>query len=136
AEGSAPLTLVRGPERLARASGSALRVGRLDLLLAPAGDKPVLLDHAWLGRITIPAGGAVSVFGLPALLGADGREKARASAEAALAGDEAATSRLELALPLAHEALRAALEKAPGAKGAPRARTMLALFHDRVLGVK
>lgn len=134
AEGSAPLTVVRGADRLERASGSALRMSRLDLLLAPGGDRPVKLEHAWLGRLSLPKDGAVSVFGLPALLGDEAREKARASAEAAVAGDEAATSRLELALPLVHEAARAALEKAPDGKGAPRVRTMLALFHDRVLG--
>jgi hypothetical protein len=44
--------------------------------------------------------------------------------------DEKAALRLERAMPLVHTDLRAALEKTPNAKGAPRMRLILSLFDD------
>ena len=51
----------------------------------------------------------------------------------ALEGDEDAADKLELALPLTHIVIRAAVTESPNAKLAPRLRMMLALFDDTVM---
>jgi hypothetical protein len=127
--------LLRAGRRQPLPSGEAVRFGRLDLIETPAGDRPVTLEHAWLGRVTLPADRTVSVWQLSGLLSDEGQKKLNKDVQAALDGDEDAADRLELVLPLAHAAMRAAVAESPKAKLAPRLRLMLALFDDTVMPV-
>src|SRR5262249_46617015 len=115
--------------------GGGGRLRRLARPQPPAGDKPVTLEHAWLGRVTLPANRTVSVWQLPGLLSDEGQKKLNKDVQAALEGDEDAADRLELVLPFAHAAMRAAVAESPKAKLAPRLRMMLALFDDTVMPV-
>jgi hypothetical protein len=128
-------TLLRAGRKQPLPSGEAVRFGRLDLLQTPPGDKPVTLEHAWLGRVTLPADRTVSVWQLSGLLSDEGHKKLNKDVQAALEGDEDAADRLELVLPFAHAAVRAAVAESPKAKLAPRLRMMLALFDDTVMPV-
>ena len=58
------------------------------------------------------------------------RDRVAATVSSALAGDEAAALDIERALPLVHPEVRSAVRGSPNAKGAPRLRTILALFDD------
>ena len=128
-KGVAPPMLLRGGQRLAFADGEKTRVGRLDLLVTPK-DSRCALTHDWLGPLELPADRTVSVWGLETFLSPGGTETARAAIAKALDGDEKTAEQLERALPLVHRSLRAALEKSPGKKGAPRLRMIMALFDD------
>jgi hypothetical protein len=127
--------LLRAGRRQPLPSGETIRFGRLDLIETPDGDKPVSLEHAWLGPVTLPAGRTVSVWQLSSLVSDEGQKKIDKTVRAALDGDEDAADRLELALPLAHAAIRDAVAGSPKAKLAPRLRMMLALFDDAVMPV-
>jgi hypothetical protein len=129
-KGSAPVTLVRaGQGQVPQAEGQ-LMLGRLDLLETTAGDRPVILEHAWLGRLELPAGRLLSVWELPAYLSEKGKAEARKVIADALAGNAGAARRLEQMLPLAHALLRDALATSPKAGGAPRLRLILGEFDE------
>lgn len=131
AKDSAPLTLVHAGKRHTFGPGSNVRLDRLDLF--EAGEKPVVLEHAWLGKLTLPAGRTVSVWELPDCLSAEGRAALGKAVADALEGGEGAARRLEQALPLAHRLLREKLAAAPDARGAARLRLILSLFDDAVM---
>jgi hypothetical protein len=133
AKQSAIAKLVRAGHEETGQPGETLRFHRLDLLVTRAGERPVVLEHAWLGKMTLPAGRVVSVWELPAYLSKDARQQTDAAIKDALDGDDQAAARLEQALPLVHDDLRRALALAPHAKGAPRLRLILSLFDDTVL---
>jgi hypothetical protein len=130
--GADGLTWSRGGRKTGVPDGDVLRFGRLDLLEAADG-KEVVLENAWLGPLTLPAGKTVSVWEMPTLLSDEGRKKVRRAVQDALEGDERAAERLEEVLPLAQADLRASLAESPGAKGAPRLRLILALFDDALM---
>src|SRR5262249_31683301 len=127
--------LLRAGRKQPLPSGETIRFGRLDLIETPAGDKPVTLEHAWLGRVTLPADRTVSVGRRAGLRSDEGQAKLNKDVQAALEGDEDAADRLELVLPFAHAAMREAVAESPKAKLAPRLRLMLALFDDTVMPV-
>lgn len=133
ARGSAPLTLVRAGHRQELKEGATVRLNRLDLVETPAGGKPVVLEHAWLGQITLPADRTLSVWDLPALLPAGARHQAEVAVGEALDGEEKPARKLEQALPLVQRVLREKLVKTSNAKGAPRLRLILSLFDDAVM---
>ena len=108
--------LLRAGRKQPLANGATIRFGRLDLMETPAGEKPVSLEHAWLGRITVPADRTISVWQLPSLLSDEGQKKLRQAVTDALNGDEGAADRLEQALPLTHAAVRAGVADLPSAK--------------------
>jgi hypothetical protein len=126
-------TLLRGGKKYSLDVGETVRFGRLDLIETPAGDKPVVLEHSWLGPITLPAGKLISVWELARLLSADARATAGQTITQALANNEEAADKLEQALPLVHVLLREQVIRDSEAKGAPRLRLILALFDDAVM---
>jgi hypothetical protein len=132
ARGSAPFTLVRGGKRQALEEGQSFRFGRLDLI-ETAADKPVVLEHAWLERVTLPQGRLVSVWSLPECLSDEARGKVKQTVADALAGSEDAALRLERTLPLVHSLMRDGLTNPPAAKGAPTLRLILSLFDEAVM---
>jgi hypothetical protein len=126
-------TLLRGGKKHALEAGETVRLGRLDLIETPAGEKPVVLEHAWLGPIALPAGRLVGVWDLARLLPEDARVKVQQTLTQALANKEIAADRLEQALPLVQRLLREELARNSAAPGAPRLRLILALFDDAVM---
>jgi hypothetical protein len=130
ARGSAPVTLIRAGRRQPLEKEETFRFHRLDLVETPAGEKPIVLEHAWLGQVELPAGRVVSAWDLAGHLSAGARGKLRKEVAAALGGSEESAGRLERALPLAHQAIREGLAGSPSAPGAPRLRLILALFDD------
>ncbi len=125
--------LLRGGKKRLLSTEESVRLGRLDLLETLADEKPVQLEHAWLGTITLPVGRLLSVWELSRQLPEEAKEKARRTIKAALDNDEDAADKLEQALPLVHSLLRDELKAAPTAKGAPRLRLILSLFDDAVM---
>ena len=125
--------LLRARRKQPLPSGETVRFGRLDLIETPAGDKSVSLEHPWLGRVTLPPDRVISVWQLSGLLSDEGEKKLTKAVRDALDGDEDAADRLEMALPLAHAAIRAGVAESPKAKLAPRLRLLLALFDDAVM---
>jgi hypothetical protein len=130
---SARPVLLRGGKKRTLTPEETVRLGRLDLLETPAGEKVVELEHAWLGTIKLPAGRLTTVWELARRLPEDATKTARETIRAALANDEEAADRLEQALPLVHALMREELKRSPNAKGAPRLRLLLALFDDAVM---
>ncbi len=109
--------------------GTNTRFGRLDLLVTPKDGKSAV-SHAWLGRVDLPAATTISVWSLDTYLGDEAKKKVRTTLDAALAGDEKAALELERAMPFVHDTVRSGVSEKPRAKGAPRLRTILALFDD------
>jgi len=105
-----------------------MRFGRLDLLVTSK--TKASFAHEWIGIVELPPGTTVSVWSLETYLSAESKKKVAETVKAALDGDEHQALALERAMPLVHQALRAALVTSPSAKGAPRLRTILALFDD------
>jgi hypothetical protein len=130
---SARPTLIRGGKKRVLTPEETVRLGRLDLLETPAGDKAVELEHAWVGSIKLPGGRLTTVWDLARHLSDDAMKKARETVREALANDEDAADKLEQALPLVHAVIREELKRSPDAKGAPRLRLILALFDDAVM---
>jgi hypothetical protein len=128
---SPPLTLLRGGHRQYPPAGQEVRFGRLDLI--ETGDKPVVLEHAWLGRVELPAERLVSAWNLGEYLPDEAKARVKKAVADALGGSEDAAVLLERSLPLAQAAVREGLSKAPAAKGAPRLRLILSLFDDAVM---
>ncbi len=131
AKDSPALTVIHAGRRHACEPGASVRLDRLDLF--EAGDRPVVLEHLWLGKLTLPAGRTLSVWELPDCLSAEGRAALGKASADALEGGEGASRRLEQALPLAHRLLREKLAAAPDARGAARLRLILSLFDDAVM---
>jgi hypothetical protein len=131
AKDSAPLTLLHAGKRQTFEAGSNVRLDRLDLFAA--GERPVVLEHRWLGLLTLPAGRMLSVWELPDSLSPEGRATLAKAVADALEGGETAARRLEQALPLAHRLLREKLTAPPEARGAARLRLILSLFDDAVM---
>jgi hypothetical protein len=130
---SAPATLVRAGRCHVLEAEETIRFQRLDLIETAPGDKPVVLEHAWLGQIELPAGRVVSVWDLAPSLADEAKSKLQKEVAAALGGSEEAAARLERTLPLAHRAIREGVAKTPTAQGAPRLRLLLTLFDDALL---
>lgn len=65
----------------------------------------------------------------------DQKQKLDREVAAALHGNEDAADRVEMSLPLSHEALRTGLKETPMARFAPRMRLILALFDDTVMPI-
>lgn len=103
------------------------------MLAVPTGDKQCVIEHSWLDTIGLPAGKNISVWDLPALLTNEQRKKIDEEVAAALQGNEDAADRLEMALPMAHTAVRVRLKESPQARFAPRLRMLRALFDDNVM---
>src|SRR5262249_32842925 len=103
---------------------------RLDLLETTPGDKPVVLEHAWLGRIELPPGKLFSVWDLPAHLSDGAKAAAKKMVLEALEGKPEAARRLEQSLPLTQAFVHAGLAASPLAPGAPRLRLILTQFDD------
>jgi hypothetical protein len=132
-EGSPPLILHSAGHRYKLEGQATLRLDRLELLETPPGDKPVVIEHETLGRITLPAGRLLSVWDLPEFLPEKAQAQVDKQIEQALSGEEAPAKELEKILPFAHRALREQLEKHPEGKGAPRLRVILGLFDDALM---
>jgi hypothetical protein len=130
AKGSAPVTLVRGGKGGMPMTEGEVRLGRLDLLETTPGKEPVILEHAWLGRIELPAGRVVSVWDLPSLLPEKTKDKVKQAVADALQGKEAAAVQIEQALPLAYPFVREAVAKSAGTPAAARLRLVLTQFDD------
>jgi hypothetical protein len=131
-DSSSPV-LVRAGKRHELKPGQAVRFNRLDLIEAPRSAKPVVLEHAWLGRITLPAGRVFAVWDLSGCLSEEARAKVKQTVAEALAGKQEAVVQLERSLPLVQELLRQGLVESPAAGGAPGLRLILSLFDDAVL---
>jgi hypothetical protein len=132
AKDSAAVIQIRAGHQDRPAPLAAVRLTRLDLLETPAGDKPVVLEHAWLGRITLPAGRLLSVWDLPGCLSEEARKKVTDAIGEALDGEDAAVRRLEQTLPFVQTLLREKLAAAPTNKGG-KLRLILSLFDDAVM---
>jgi hypothetical protein len=130
---SAPATLIRAGRRHALEAEETIRFHRLDLIETLPRDKPVVLEHSWLGQIELRVGRVVSVWDLASHLPDEAKAKLRKEVAAALTGSEEAAGRLERVLPLAHQAIREGLAKSTTAQGAPRLRLILALFDDAMM---
>ncbi|GMV42484.1 MAG: hypothetical protein AMXMBFR64_42000 [Myxococcales bacterium] len=115
--------LLRRGESLKLKAGALVVLGRLDVLVVPAGG-PLVLEHARLGAITVPPDRAVTAWDLPSLLGPEAQATVAKWIADAATCDTAAQRSLRLALPATHEALRSAGDS----KGAPAMRLILALF--------
>ena len=127
-----PILLREGRKR-PLLDGETIRFGRLDLLETPAVSKPVSLNASWLGRVNLLAKRTISVWQLSELLSEEARDKLKQTVAEALDGDEDAADKLELVLPLAHNAIRADVTESPKSKLAPRLRMLLSLFDDTVM---
>lgn len=125
-----PLTIRRGAGAELVKAGAEVRIQRLDLILTA--DKPATLQHAWLGRIDLPAQQVLTIWDLPGLLSSAAQQEVRRCVDAALGGDDKMATRLEQALPMTHAEIRQALAKMPTAPGAARLRLILALYDDTV----
>jgi hypothetical protein len=135
AKESAAVVQIRAGQREKPGPLAAIRLTRLDLLETPAGDTPVVLEHAWAGRITLPPGRLLSVWDLPGCLSAEARKKVAVKVDAALGGDETAARRLEDNLPLVQGILRQKLVVVPAGKEVAKLRLILSLFDDAVTAV-
>ncbi len=105
--------------------GTQVEVDRLCILQSVEG---AVLDHDWIGRISVPAGRPLTVWDLPGLLEGEAAAAVRREVDSALGGSEVAAERIERALPFVHAALREGLAGSPEAPGAARLRVILALF--------
>jgi hypothetical protein len=132
AQGSAAVSLVRAGQGQVPQTQGTLRLGRLDLLETTPGDRAVVLEHAWLGRVELPAGKLLSAWDLPGHLSDKAKAEVRQTVKEALAGKEEAARRLEQSLLLTQSFIRAVLPQSPGARGAARLRMILALFDDGI----
>jgi hypothetical protein len=130
AKGSAIPTLIRAGKKSPVKTDEVFRFGRLDLLETPPGERPVVMEHAWLGTVELPAGKTLSVWELPDWSPNGVRAQLLAATKSALGGDRAAAEQLEKVLPLAHPFIRDGLSADPNGKGAPRLRMILSLFDD------
>lgn len=132
--GDFPVALHRDGTRLPVMPGATFEFRRLDALEIPPTAAPsdrsegAIVRHSWIGPIPLPAGRFLCVWDFPALLPLESRAAVDAAVRDALAGDEAAAERIETALPLCHAPLREALIASPDSPGAPRLRTILALY--------
>lgn len=133
-EAALELTVVRGQPRLLRrdgaaivAVGAALRLRRLDVVRA---DAAVVLRHASLGELTLPAGGELTAWNVGDRLGSVARARVQVQVEQALAGDESALTALESILPAAHAAIRVGVAAKPNAPGAAGLRMLLTGFDE------
>ncbi|MCB9831088.1 MAG: hypothetical protein H6807_01335 [Planctomycetes bacterium] len=107
--------------------GKTFSFGRHDLIWSTTGGG---IDQAWLGTIVIPAGAAIGVAELPALLDTDQRTKVEGALDRALAGDAVAQGLIELSLPLVHRALARRLDQATDEPGCDALRMILRLHDD------
>lgn len=125
-EATIDLTIASGGGTLHRYGAHALpwkaavRLRRFDVIVA--GEVPLVLTHADLGAITLPARTALTAWNLPQLLGTDARTAIDALVTAAARCDAVAHNKLARILPAAHDALRA--------NGAPELKLLLALFEE------
>lgn len=126
-------TLIRGGHRQDLEPGTTVRLGRLDVLFVPRSDRPMTLEHAWLGPIRLGAGKPALVWELAHNLTPEGRIRAQRAILDALRGNEKSAEQLEQSLPLVHKLLREELARAPKAPGAPRLRLILSLFDEVVM---
>lgn len=126
-ESRKPATLHRRGAKSSVAAKDFVRLRRLDVLEA---DSPLVVEHAALGKFTVPAGARLTAWTLPALL--PQATIATLDKDAALAcdGDASALKRLESVLPAAHPAMRAALASKPDAPGAAALRQLLTTFDE------
>jgi len=113
ANGSPEPRLLRGGREFPVGAGRSIRFNRLDMIVAPAGDKPVVLEHEYFGNLTLPAGTTATVWDLPRFLADAARKDIKDAVAASLEGDEKATVRIERSLPLVQQLLRAALIEKP-----------------------
>lgn len=132
ARASAPLVRIRANRREILRPGTAFRLTRLDVLKTP-GDGAVLVDHAWLGPLTLPAGRTLTAWNLSDLVPDEVRTRVAETVDRALRGDERAQDLLQTSLPLVIGPLRARVRAQPDAKGAPVLRTLAALHDDTAI---
>lgn len=118
--------LLRRGASLKLTDGALVVFGRLDVIAVPAGGGALVLEHAQLGALTVPADRAVTAWNLPNLLGDAGKKEVSRWIQEAAACDRAAQRSIEQALPATHAALRIAAAR--DTKGAPAMRLILALF--------
>jgi hypothetical protein len=130
ARGSASVTVIRGGRGQVPQAEGELRFGRLDLLETTPGDRPVVLEHATLGRIELPPGKLFSVWDLAAHLPEKATTAAKQLVQEALEGKLEAAHRLEQSLPLTYAFVHAGLAASPRAPGAPRLRLILTQFDE------
>jgi hypothetical protein len=119
--------LRRGAEVALRA-GDRLTLGRLDVVVAPAGEAPLVLRHADLGALTLPPGEALTAWGLEHHLADAAKKQIEQWVAKAEGCDRAAQAALQRTLPASQGALRRAVAATPQTKGAPAMRLLLALF--------
>lgn len=124
--GERPVTLRRAGQAIAIAPGGALTLRRLDLLEVGAGGD-AQVRHPTLGVIRLPAGAAVSAWGLASRLDAAAEATLRRLVDGAIGGDEAAIEALQAVLPAAHRLIRAALAD-PALADAARGRLEMVLM--------
>jgi hypothetical protein len=133
AEGSPAVSLRRAGGQRRLKAGDLFEFRRLDVVEVSAGGKPAVLRHVWLGPIELPADRLIAVWDLPGLLSPGAKAKVQETVDQALSGDEQAAEQLEVALPLSHRAVRAAVAEKRDAPGAARLRMILTLFDDTVV---
>lgn len=105
-------TLIRRGQRIGLGDGDPLTFRRLDMIEAPA-DAPLVLHQRQTGlTVVIPSGRTIGPRELPRFLDDPSRETIDAWVEAARTGQREAAVKLEWTLPLAHEAIRGALDGA------------------------
>lgn len=111
--------------------GTSFSFRRVDRVTAPP-DARVLLEHGWVGRITVPAGHSVSALDLPDLLDAGQQETVRSTVARALEGDEPSQHLLQTSLPLCIPHIRSAVATASSARGAGALKLLLVLWDDAI----
>ncbi len=108
----------------ARPPSGVFALRRLDVLRAGAAD--AILEHATLGRITIPAGRSMGPWNVAEFLAPAARLRLQASVRAA--GEGRAFKSLEEVLPAASSYISEELAARPNSRGAPALRLLLTLF--------
>jgi len=131
--GDTPVTVLRGDGGEASIEpGDRFALRRLDVIVIPAeGADTARLEHP-LGGAEGFRPGALTAWSLPRHLPPDAATRITALVARAAADpeDDAAADQLDDALPLAHDAIRAALHARPDAPGAPLLRTLLTRFDE------
>ncbi len=123
---SGGLVLWRRGKAYAQGDGTDLAVRRLDVLAA--GSTAATLEHAWLGRVTVPPGATLSTWNTAEHLAPEARAVLRARVKAAADGDRQALDTLDGVLPAARTFIEAELAARPDAPGAPALRMQLTLL--------
>jgi hypothetical protein len=127
------LTLVDGEASLARRAGweplvrgATVKWRRVDMIVANKGD--VVMRHATLGDLRIPAGATLGPWNFADALGEDARRSIDEQLERAARGDRASVDALAAILPAARAAIAKELAAGPESPGAPALRMLMTIY--------